>query len=148
MSTFWKVKKINRKWTDVVVYPSGPHLLIAKLFQPSHSCVIPTVKELSKTFWRKEDYSQAVDVNFLEGKKWLGGRWTDVVVYPRWAHALIAKLFQTSHTYVIPTVKELSRTCWRKEDYSQAVNVHFLEGKEYIIVWGQVVVCQVDHMLL
>ncbi len=49
--------------------PSGPHVSIAKLFQTVHSCVIPTVKELSKAFWRKEDYSQAVDVHFLEGKE-------------------------------------------------------------------------------
>ncbi len=29
----------------------GPHVLITKLFQPSHNGVIPTVKELSEIFW-------------------------------------------------------------------------------------------------
>ncbi len=38
-------------WRQFVVYPSWPHVLITKLFQPSHNCAIPTVKERSKGFW-------------------------------------------------------------------------------------------------
>ncbi len=33
---------------QVVVYPSQPHVLIIKLFQPSYNCVIPAVNELSE----------------------------------------------------------------------------------------------------
>ncbi len=31
-------------WGHVALYPRWPHVLIGKLFQPSHNCVIPTVK--------------------------------------------------------------------------------------------------------
>ncbi len=37
----------------VAVYPRWPHVLITKFVQPSQNGVIPTVKELSETFWHK-----------------------------------------------------------------------------------------------
>ncbi len=39
-------------WEHVAVNPCWLHVLIAKLFNPSHNGVIPTVKELSEIFWR------------------------------------------------------------------------------------------------
>ncbi len=35
-------------WGHVALYPKWPHVLIAKLFQPSRNDVFPTVKELSE----------------------------------------------------------------------------------------------------
>ncbi len=40
-------------WGHGAAYPSWPHVLITKLSQPSHNCIIPTVKELSVILWRK-----------------------------------------------------------------------------------------------
>ncbi len=40
-------------WGHVALYPRWPHVLIAKLVQPPHNGVFPTVKELSEIFWRK-----------------------------------------------------------------------------------------------
>ncbi len=37
-------------WRHVALYPIWPHVLIAKLFQPPHNDVFPTVKELSEIF--------------------------------------------------------------------------------------------------
>ncbi len=37
-------------WGHVALYPRWPHVLIAKLFQPPHNDVFPTVKELSEIF--------------------------------------------------------------------------------------------------
>ncbi len=37
----------------VAVFPSWTHVLITKLFQPTHNCVIPTVKEQSELNWCK-----------------------------------------------------------------------------------------------
>ncbi len=42
---------LDHGWGNVAVYPCWPHVLITKLFQPSHIGVIPTVKELSEIFW-------------------------------------------------------------------------------------------------
>ncbi len=36
----------------IAVYPTWRHVLIAKLFQPSHNAGIPTAKGLSEIFWR------------------------------------------------------------------------------------------------
>ncbi len=35
----------------VALYPRWPHVLIGTLFQPHHSDVFPTIKELSEIFW-------------------------------------------------------------------------------------------------
>ncbi len=40
-------------WGHVAAYPSWPYVHLTKLFQPSHNCIIPTVKDLSVILWCK-----------------------------------------------------------------------------------------------